>query len=288
MKYIVRFLFINLLLLFINTKAQIPNSSFETWVGGIPQSWSGVNVPGYPTILQTNFAHSGQSAFEGIVVLWQGVGLYTPTLYSDITTGHGISIAQRYNTLKGYYSFKPIGGDVIFINVVISNNNGVSIGGGNISISTASDNYIEFDVPITYYTQDNAAFCLITISIAGPSNSGEFHEGSTMYIDDLELSMDVLAGVENGINPVKFELNQNYPNPFNPSTIISYQLPVSSKVTLKVFNSLGEEIETLVNEEKPAGSYDVSFDGSRLSSGIYYFQIKTGSFIQTRKMLLLK
>src|SRR5690606_24928583 len=67
-----------------------------------------------------------------------------------------------------------------------------------------------------------------------------------------------------------FTLQQNYPNPFNPSTVISYELPVSGDVTLKVYDVLGNEIATLVNEEKPAGIYEVEFDGSMLSSGIYF------------------
>ncbi|MCL4278896.1 MAG: T9SS type A sorting domain-containing protein [Ignavibacteriaceae bacterium] len=92
--------------------------------------------------------------------------------------------------------------------------------------------------------------------------------------------------------PQKFELFQNYPNPFNPSTVISYNLPVSSYVTLKVFDILGNEVTTLVNEQKPVGTYEVEFNTSSIkhfpSSGIYFYQIKCGSFIQTKKMSLLK
>jgi hypothetical protein len=85
-----------------------------------------------------------------------------------------------------------------------------------------------------------------------------------------------------------FSLSQNYPNPFNPSTVISYQLPVIGFVTLKVYDILGREIATLVNEEKPAGEYEVEFDGSALTSGIYFYQLKAGSYVETRKMVLLK
>jgi photosystem II stability/assembly factor-like uncharacterized protein len=86
----------------------------------------------------------------------------------------------------------------------------------------------------------------------------------------------------------KFSLSQNYPNPFNPSTVISYRLPVIGFVTLKVYDLLGREIATLVNEEKPAGEYEVEFDGSNLTSGIYFYQLKAGSFIETKKMILIK
>ncbi len=94
---------------------------------------------------------------------------------------------------------------------------------------------------------------------------------------------------ENGdLTPIAFQLHQNYPNPFNPKTVISYQLPMSSNVSLKVYNLLGKEVATLVNEEKPAGEYEVEFDGSGLTSGIYFYQLKVGSFYDTQKMILLK
>ncbi|MDP2366530.1 MAG: T9SS type A sorting domain-containing protein [Ignavibacteria bacterium] len=85
-----------------------------------------------------------------------------------------------------------------------------------------------------------------------------------------------------------FSLSQNYPNPFNPSTKISWQSPVSGWQTLKVYDVLGREVVTLVNEEKPAGSYEVQFNASQLSSGIYYYQLKVEDYIQTNKMIYLK
>ena len=83
-------------------------------------------------------------------------------------------------------------------------------------------------------------------------------------------------------------LSQNYPNPFNPTTLISYQLPVSGQVTLKVYDMLGREIATLVSERENAGSYSVKFDGSRLSSGVYFYRLQAGSFSQTKKLMLVK
>jgi hypothetical protein len=85
-----------------------------------------------------------------------------------------------------------------------------------------------------------------------------------------------------------FSLEQNYPNPFNPSTIISWQSPVSSYQTLKVFDILGNEVATLVDEFKPAGKYEVEFDASEIPSGVYFYQLKTENFIETKKMILLR
>ena len=88
--------------------------------------------------------------------------------------------------------------------------------------------------------------------------------------------------------PKEFALMQNYPNPFNPSTKISWQSPVSGWQTIKIYNVLGKEIAALVDEYREAGNYDVEFNASNLSSGVYYYQLKSGSFIQTRKMTLVK
>lgn len=85
-----------------------------------------------------------------------------------------------------------------------------------------------------------------------------------------------------------FELSQNYPNPFNPSTSIHFKLAQKSQVKLTIFNCLGETIEVLVNGTKPAGTHNITFDASSLSSGIYYYRLNSGDFSETRKMLLIK
>jgi len=85
-----------------------------------------------------------------------------------------------------------------------------------------------------------------------------------------------------------FNLAQNYPNPFNPSTTISFSIPTEEFLTLKVYNSLGEEVAELINETKPAGNYSVSFDAVGLTSGIYFYKITAGSFIDVKKMIYLK
>ncbi len=83
-------------------------------------------------------------------------------------------------------------------------------------------------------------------------------------------------------------LHQNYPNPFNPSTKIKYSVPKSSQVQIKVFDVLGNEIETLVNEEKPAGTYELTWYAEVLPCGVYFYQLRAGEFVQTRKMILIK
>jgi hypothetical protein len=88
--------------------------------------------------------------------------------------------------------------------------------------------------------------------------------------------------------PYEYRLEQNYPNPFNPTTSIEYRVGSKEYVTLKVYDLLGREVATLVNEEKPAGSYEIEFDASNLSSGIYFYQLQTQDFAETKKMMVLK
>jgi hypothetical protein len=85
-----------------------------------------------------------------------------------------------------------------------------------------------------------------------------------------------------------FSLAQNYPNPFNPSTMISYKLPIGTVTTLKVFNILGKEVTTLVDEYKASGDYEMALDAEALPSGVYFYQLKAGDYLSTKKMILLK
>jgi hypothetical protein len=94
--------------------------------------------------------------------------------------------------------------------------------------------------------------------------------------------------IEVGSGFLNYDLAQNYPNPFNPSTVITYSIPTASNVKVEVVSVLGKLVKTLVNENQAAGSYQVNFDASGLSSGIYYYKIQSGNFAATRKMLLLK
>ena len=100
---------------------------------------------------------------------------------------------------------------------------------------------------------------------------------------------------DGGNKELFFNLSQNYPNPFNPATTITYVIPQTGFVTIKVYDILGREVSTLVNEEKPAGSYEVQFFASGLTSGIYFYQLKVhpanggaGDYTETKKMILLK
>ena len=115
---------------------------------------------------------------------------------------------------------------------------------------------------------------------------------TSVYIpgDSASAVLDVLVGVkpiDSGI-PNSYSLSSNYPNPFNPTTVINFSIPQSGLVTLKVYNILGQEVRTIVNKEMSAGTYKVDFNASDLSSGVYIYTIKSGSFTASKKMMLLK
>ncbi len=103
------------------------------------------------------------------------------------------------------------------------------------------------------------------------------------YESDLVSSVAILNEI-----PIEFNLSQNYPNPFNPITTIKYKIPELNFVTLKVYDVLGREVTILINEEKPIGSYEVEFNATNLPSGVYFYSLQAGSFVETKKMVLMK
>jgi uncharacterized delta-60 repeat protein len=127
-----------------------------------------------------------------------------------------------------------------------------------------------------------------------PDNAGYVYaagdgEGLNGNQDFMAVKLSKISGVEDNSNPVnEFILYQNYPNPFNPTTRIQYQVSSISKATLKVYDVLGNEVATLVNEEKPVGIYEVEFSADELTSGIYFYTLTAGRFTQTKKLVLLK
>lgn len=105
-------------------------------------------------------------------------------------------------------------------------------------------------------------------------------DGSFTYSKEIEITLNNI--------PKQYVLLQNYPNPFNPTTKIKYQLPESGKVTLKIYDVVGREIVTILNEQKEAGYYEVEWNANETSSGIYYYKIQAGAFTEIKKMLLIK
>ncbi len=117
------------------------------------------------------------------------------------------------------------------------------------------------------------------------ANSGGEIRGQVLSSTGIVTSVEFL---QDEPIPLGFNLTQNYPNPFNPTTVIRFAIPESSFLTLKVFDVLGKEVAVLVNEMKVAGNYNVQFEATKLVSGIYFYRLQAGNFVQTRKMILMK
>ncbi len=151
----------------------------------------------------------------------------------------------------------------------------------------------KFELPASAYfrigttnTDANGNFSYTTnLNIEAIAVTATDFEGNTSNFARLNIVTDVED--EQQI-PNVFSLNQNYPNPFNPSTTISFSIPKEEFISLNIYNSLGEEVVEILNETKQAGNYEINFTAAELSSGIYFYKIQAGSFIQTKKMTLLK
>jgi hypothetical protein len=122
------------------------------------------------------------------------------------------------------------------------------------------------------------------------SNTGDFVQNFTHNTSFTDIQWPNITGVseEEGLTPNTYSLEQNFPNPFNPSTTINFSIPQKDFVNLKIYNLVGEELKTLLNEEKDAGTYQIKFDALNLPTGIYFYKLNTSSFSETKKMILLK
>jgi len=155
----------------------------------------------------------------------------------------------------------------------------VGIDGIILKTTNAGSDWLIEDTP-KYY-------CLSDIDFSIPI--GGYVDGFAVGEDGIILKRDEISSVKQDETFItNYNLSQNYPNPFNPSTTIKYKIPEITFVTIKVYDVLGNEVATLVNEEKPAGSYEVEFIGTDLPSGIYFYKLHTASFVETKKMVLLK
>lgn len=141
-----------------------------------------------------------------------------------------------------------------------------------------------------YKRSTSGAGTFVALPTTYDSGTNEFVATITGFSEFILGSTGALTGATEAgnVKPAAFKLEQNYPNPFNPTTVISFQLSVASDVKLAVYDLLGREVAVPVNERKAPGTYEVKFDGSGLASGVYLYRLTAGSFVQSRKFVLLK
>jgi len=158
--------------------------------------------------------------------------------------------------------------------------------------STMNSKYLSFTPTIRPHSPINTAFSGKNSAGAWRMRMSQLVNGFSGYLYGWGLSFNnqTVASVAQAppAEPARFTLFQAYPNPFNPTTVIRYQVPSALHVTLLVFNSIGQRVATLVDGEISEGVHEVTFDGSRLSSGVYFYRITAGAFVQTRKVVLVK
>ena len=162
----------------------------------------------------------------------------------------------------------------------------------------------EFTNPVMVMSNIDGNQVFVDLAIFGAEEVGINSEGEVLTLifegnTEINLSTADVRNILNGpmavkisgsdeLVPAEFALMQNYPNPFNPSTTINYSLPTQAMVEISIFNALGENVATLVNEIKEAGNYTVEFNAAGYSSGIYFYQIKANDFVSVKKMILMK
>lgn len=213
-----------------------------------------------------------------------------PLKFSDGVTLKEVDFA---NTRVDYFDLKA---------AVIDNENQTVVIGLLPQISAAEKPYLEAGdgvvANLVFEINDETLkeITLEAVELKGPDHKLSFvyregEAGNTQIkVDRPDFGQTVVAlyGTDNGGLPISYSLHQNYPNPFNPSTQIAFDLPSASHVELAIYNVLGQEVKTLVNQQMEAGSHVVTFDGSSLASGIYFYRISTDQFSDTKKMMMLK
>lgn len=270
----------------------IPNPGFENWNGTTLTDWVHNGSSFIPTVTQSTDAYSGNFAVHGEVVDFVGTP-FPPTLFPGTQASPLFAFTSRPNTLTGQYKFEGQGGDALFIEVVFINQ---SIGGGgegHAEITANAAGYTLFEIPITYAADNPPGWqptdASITITIKPPDQQIP-SVGTKFTIDHLTfdgMPLDV-EEIENGLKPDEYSLEQNYPNPFNPSTKIEFSVPESGNVSLQIYNLLGERVANLVNGYLNSGTYSAEWNAEALASGTYIYQINSGNYSETKKMILLK
>ncbi len=205
--------------------------------------------------------------------------------YNATTTGGATNLTEASATIHGLVIANCTGLDSVAFQYGTSPSYGheeLAVAGNYGQYSLVLDSLMPETIYhyriVSYYTSGP------TMSDCYPPPYGEFGADATFLT-----SPSVGVASERGkTSPSSFSLAQNYPNPFNPTTIIRYSLPRSMYTTLRVYNVLGQAVRTLIDEQRPPGDYAISFDRSNLPSGVYFYQLSAGSYLQTRKMLLTR
>ncbi len=219
---------------------------------------------------------------------WSKTAISFRHIWSLGVTSTGILFAGTYG--NGVYRSNDNGATWVRMSSGLSNGYIYAVtvdAGDNVYVSTwAGGVFASADMGVTWHPLGMGGFGVSSMVLNPQSNY--------LYVGTSNGALYMINSIATGVEgesqvlPTEFMLMQNYPNPFNPATSISYALPKSEKVTLKVYDILGSEVATLVNEMQPAGNHVINFDARRLSSGVYFYRIQAGNFTQVKKMVLIR
>ncbi|MDP1813622.1 MAG: LamG-like jellyroll fold domain-containing protein, partial [Leadbetterella sp.] len=279
---------------------QIPNGGFENWstIGSYenPIGWATMNSvstgPFYSCTKSTDHYPVSIGNYS--------IRLENNTSLTQWTGGYGMAVTHAFdypfkpafpivdhpNKLCGYYKYNSMNNDSMFVRIVLFQK-GVVVNYFTFITGNSTSTWKSFTLPMTYSSADSAT---LYFSAFWPNTPTDGPNGnSVLYIDNLSFD-NLISSVPLSSSelPSKYSLTQNYPNPFNPTTKIKFGLVERSVVNLVVYDILGREVSTLVNQELDAGYHEVKFNAGNLSSGVYFYQLKSGLFVETKKLTLIK
>jgi len=302
-------LFTVLISISIKTNAQIPNNGFEIWenypdpanpnnVYQKPDQWVGL-LPTSPSTYSFSIEKNmdsypaGTGQYSMIIKSYivngvDGVATSYDTMSDDISWEYlppAFPINYRPTSLFLYYKYLPENGDSMRIACNFYKN-GAVIGGFDYKSPQIISNWTLLEIPISFNTSDIPDSSTIILTTFYNTQ----HNGSSLYVDNLSFDAPVTSVNESicGDLPNSFALMQNYPNPFNSTTTINYSIYSTSFVTIKLYNVSGKEVSTLLKEKNTPGYYKIELNTNNLPSGIYYYQMLSDSFKDTKKLILIK
>jgi len=282
-----------------------------TWDGGVfvstnnGTSWTAVNI-GSPMLIVCSLAASGTNVFVG---LDEGAGVFRSTNNGTSWTQAGLAGRNPWSlAVSGTYLFAGTNEGLF-----LSTDNGTGWTAVNSGVPVDAHGVYPFVFALAV-SGTNVFAAVFGDGVFLSTNNGiswaAVNKGlPDKYIHNLGVDEVNLYTGSNGIGvwlrplsemiitsvsepsyelPTIFSLQQNYPNPFNPSTTIRYELPHASQVSLTVYDVLGRQVSVLVNDRREAGVHEVQFDGSMLASGVYFYRLQAGDFVQTKRLLLLR
>jgi hypothetical protein len=265
--------------------SQIPNSDFEDWNNGVPVGWFANNIPNVANaVSQTNDCCSGSSAARLETLTWLSLP-FPPSLQAG-ESGFGIPITYRPAEFKGNFKIAPQADDVLSVAILLTKNQNM-IGVGSGKYGEVQSTFAEFIIPIDYTSAEIPDKATISFAITDTMD-GVSTVGSWAIIDDVDFTDEITTFKDLQQMPIEYSLAQNYPNPFNPITTISYSIPNKSTVLLNIYNVLGELVSQLINEDQYPGVYKADWNASNHVSGIYFYELKAGTFSKTKKLIVLK